>query len=99
MAGMPPASLAGWAHRGQVDRPARWVCKAYRMELTKFGLWIGRAVGQEYHGEAARLAEELGFGALWLGSSPRLPQLRAMLAASERIVIATGIVNIWAYDP
>jgi probable F420-dependent oxidoreductase len=69
------------------------------MELTKFGLWIGRAVGQEHHGEAARLAEELGFGALWLGSSPRLPQLRAMLAASERIVIATGIVNIWAYDP
>lgn len=69
------------------------------MELTKFGLWIGRSFGGEHHAEAARLAEELGYGALWLGGSPRLPQLRAMLEASKRLVIATGIVNIWAYDP
>jgi probable F420-dependent oxidoreductase len=69
------------------------------MELTKFGLWIGRTVAEEQYGEAARLAEDLGYGALWLGGSPRLPKLRLMLEASERIVIATGIVNIWAYDP
>ncbi|MGH2859899.1 MAG: TIGR03620 family F420-dependent LLM class oxidoreductase [Solirubrobacteraceae bacterium] len=69
------------------------------MELTRFGLWIGRSLGEERHGEAARLAEELGYGALWLGASPRLPQVRSMLEASERIVIATGIVNVWAYDP
>ncbi len=69
------------------------------MELTKFGLWIGRSVAEEQYGEAARLAEELGYGALWLGGSPRLPKLRPMLEASERIVIATGIVNIWNYDP
>ncbi|HWD70590.1 MAG TPA: TIGR03620 family F420-dependent LLM class oxidoreductase [Solirubrobacteraceae bacterium] len=68
------------------------------MELTKYGLWIGRSVSEEHHGEAAHLAEALGYGALWLGSSPRLPKLRSMLEASERIVIATGIVNIWAYD-
>lgn len=69
------------------------------MELTKFGLWIGRSVAQEQYGEAARLAEELGYGALWVGGSPRLPDLRSLLEASERIVIASGIVNIWAYDP
>ncbi len=69
------------------------------MELTRFGLWIGRSLGREHHGEAARLAEELGFGALWLGGSPRLARLRPMLEASERIVIASGIVNLWAYDP
>ncbi|HET9094367.1 MAG TPA: TIGR03620 family F420-dependent LLM class oxidoreductase [Solirubrobacteraceae bacterium] len=69
------------------------------MELTRFGLWIGRTTGQEHHGEAARLAEELGFGALWLGGSPRLTQLRPMLEATERIAIASGIVNVWAYEP
>lgn len=69
------------------------------MELTKFGLWTGGTLGEEHYGEAARLAEELGFGTLWLGGSPRLPRLRTMLEASDRIVIATGIVNIWAYDP
>jgi probable F420-dependent oxidoreductase len=69
------------------------------MELSKFGLWIGRSVAAEQYGEAARLAEELGYGALWVGGSPRLPQLRPMLEASERIVIASGIVNVWAYDP
>ena len=69
------------------------------MELTRFGVWIGRSVAEEQYGEAARLAEELGFGALWVGGSPRLPALRALLEASERIVIATGIVNIWQYEP
>jgi len=69
------------------------------MKLTKFGLWIGRSVTQEYYGEAARVAEELGYGALWVGGSPRVTNLRPMLEASERIVIATGIVNVWAYEP
>jgi probable F420-dependent oxidoreductase len=69
------------------------------MKLTKFGLWIGRSVAEEQYGEAAKLAEDLGYGALWLGGSPRLPKLRLLLEASEQIVIATGIVNIWAYEP
>jgi probable F420-dependent oxidoreductase len=69
------------------------------MKLTKFGLWIARSIAEEQYGEAAKLAEDLGYGALWLGGSPRLPKLRLMLEASEQIVIATGIVNIWAYDP
>ncbi|MGH2844090.1 MAG: TIGR03620 family F420-dependent LLM class oxidoreductase [Solirubrobacteraceae bacterium] len=69
------------------------------MELGRFGLWIGRALAHEHYGEAARLAEELGFGVLWLGGSPRLPKLRAMLESSTRIVIASGIVNVWAYEP
>src|SRR3984957_20462607 len=69
------------------------------MELTKFGLWIGRSVAPEQYGAAAQVAEELVYGALWVGCSPRLPKLRAMLEASERIVIASGIVNVWAYEP
>lgn len=69
------------------------------MELTRFGLWIGRSVDEAQHADAARLAEALGFGALWLGGSPRLPKLRPMLEATDRLVVATGIVNIWAYEP
>jgi probable F420-dependent oxidoreductase len=49
--------------------------------------------------EAAALAERLGFGAFWLGGSPRLPLIRPMLEASERLIVATGIVNVWQYEP
>jgi probable F420-dependent oxidoreductase len=70
------------------------------MDLTEFGVWIsGRILDVNTAGRAASLAEGLGFGALWLGGSPRLPSLRPMLAGSESIVIATGIVNIWQYEP
>lgn len=71
------------------------------MNLTKYGIWTSqRALGDEERlGEAARVAEELGFGAIWLGGSPRLTQTRAMLEASERIIVATGIVNVWQYEP
>lgn len=69
------------------------------MELTKFGVWIGRSVPEEDYAGAAALAQELGFGTFWLGGSPRLPKLRAMLQATDELVIATGIVNIWQYDP
>jgi probable F420-dependent oxidoreductase len=70
------------------------------VQLSKIGIWTTyRALGEENAGEAARLAESLGFGALWLGGSPRLPAVRPLLAASERMVIATGIVNVWQYGP
>jgi probable F420-dependent oxidoreductase len=69
------------------------------MELTKFGVWIGRGLPEEGYADAASLAQDLGFGTLWLGGSPRLPKLRPMLEATDSLVIATGIVNIWQYDP
>lgn len=44
--------------------------------------------------------ERLGYGAIWLGSSPggELRIAEELLAATERITVATGIVNVWA-DP
>jgi probable F420-dependent oxidoreductase len=69
------------------------------MNIDKIGLWTTyRQIGEENAGAAAALAEKLGYGALWLGGSPRLPTIRPLLEGSERIVIATGIVNIWHYD-
>ena len=70
------------------------------MELTSFGVWVSsRAADGERASEAAALAEELGFGALWLGGSPKLPALRTLLAATERLAVATGILNVWANEP
>ncbi len=45
----------------------------------------------------AATAERSGFGSFWVGGSPPadLGIVEAVLEATERIVVATGIVNIW----
>lgn len=49
----------------------------------------------------AALLERLGFGALWLGGFPSddLASAEDLLAATSRITVAIGIVNIWNADP
>jgi probable F420-dependent oxidoreductase len=74
--------------------------KLYGMELGEFGVWTSyRAIGEENAGEAAKLVEDLGFGTFWLGGSPQLPALRPLLEATDRLVVATGILNVWASEP
>ncbi len=48
---------------------------------------------------AARL-DALGYGALWIGSSPAadLEQAESLIAGTTSITVATGIVNIWTAD-
>jgi probable F420-dependent oxidoreductase len=44
--------------------------------------------------------EELGFGALWLGSANGdLAAAEEFLAATTTLTVATGIVNMWQYEP
>lgn len=70
------------------------------MELGHFGVWTSyRAIGDQNAGEAAKLVEDLGFGTFWLGGSPQLPVLRPFLEATERVVVATGILNVWQSEP
>lgn len=70
------------------------------MQLGEFGVWTSyRSIGEENAGEAARLVESLGFGTFWLGGSQQLPALRPLLEATERIVAATGILNVWQSEP
>lgn len=70
------------------------------MQIGEFGVWTTyRAVGEENAGEAAKLVEDLGFGTLWLGGSSQLPALEPLLQATDRIVVATGILNVWASEP
>jgi probable F420-dependent oxidoreductase len=70
------------------------------MDLGLYGVWTTyAALGEENAAQAAALAEDLGFGTFWLGGSPRLPTVRPLLTGAERIAVATGIVNVWQYDP
>jgi len=68
-----------------------------RERLGRFGVWRSASgVGTEL----AKHVEQLGFGALWLGSSPDgdLRQAEQLLDATDTLVLATSIVNMWK-DP
>ena len=64
-----------------------------RIALGPVGVWRG---GRTEPGLAVEL-ERLGYSALWIGSSPsaELADAEALLDATETLVVATGIVNIW----
>ena len=52
--------------------------------------------------EAVAELDDLGFGAVWVGEATgkeALTHAAILLAASPRIVVATGIASIWARDP
>ncbi len=51
--------------------------------------------------DAAAELDELGYGALWIPDvgGPVLETARALLRASRRAVVATGILNIWMHEP
>ncbi|HUD37711.1 MAG TPA: LLM class F420-dependent oxidoreductase [Streptosporangiaceae bacterium] len=69
----------------------------WRGLLGPYGIW--RSVSMVTPELAAEI-ERLGYGALWLGGSPRadLKVVDKLLAATSELVVATGIVNIWQSD-
>jgi probable F420-dependent oxidoreductase len=71
------------------------------MNIGTFGIWTSysRGLDEANAGEAAKLVQDLGFGAFWLGGSPQLPRVRPLLEATDRLIVATGIVNVWDYEP
>lgn len=68
------------------------------MELGRYGVWIHK---DRLDARLAREIEALGYGAIWVGASPTgdLSPVPAVLAATERIVVTTGVVNMWATPP
>jgi len=70
------------------------------MNIGKIGIWTSyRPFGIDRAGEAAKLAEQLGYGAWWVGGSPHVPDIRPILKATSTLVAATGILNVWSNDP
>lgn len=73
------------------------------MDIGRVGLWsIGLRsedpAARSRIAEAAAELEELGYGAVWLGSSPGVHHAVPLLEATSRLVVATGILNIWQYE-
>lgn len=68
------------------------------IDIGEFGVW--RRHGEMEPGQVAE-AERLGYGAFWIGGSPPadLAVIETALEGSERIVVVTGIVNMWRADP
>src|SRR4051794_35711301 len=70
------------------------------MDIGKIGIWTSyRSFGAERAGEAAKLVEQLGYSAFWLGGSPHVPDVRPILEATSALVAATGILNVWINEP
>ena len=64
-----------------------------QLNLGRFGVWTFGAPTPE---QAAEI-EKLGYGAIWVGGSPAgdLAFVEPLLAATEKLQVATGIVNVW----
>lgn len=64
---------------------------------TSSGLWT--AASDEMTDAAAEL-DDLGYTALWLGSSDgNLQPHESLLAATTRLVVVSGIINVWTDPP
>jgi probable F420-dependent oxidoreductase len=68
------------------------------------GIWTSQLdfVSAAEERDAVQELEALGYGALWFGENvgrEPIAQAGLVLAATERLVVATGIMNIWARDP
>jgi probable F420-dependent oxidoreductase len=78
--------------------------QALRERIGRIGVWLGlialEPADEERHA-VARL-EQLGYGVVWFGEGSAnreaLSHGALLLGASERLVVATGIANIWARD-
>ena len=82
----PGASAAGW-----------------RESLGRVGVWVGPGALERDPGGFAARVERLGYGALWVGGSnpdaESFDVLEQALSETGRLVVATGITSIWAWEP
>jgi probable F420-dependent oxidoreductase len=65
------------------------------MPLGRFGIWRRHQEGWQ----PAPLLEELGYGAIWIGGSPSLADVRPFLDSTATISVVSGILNVWRHEP
>ncbi|MCW3068125.1 MAG: class F420-dependent oxidoreductase [Solirubrobacterales bacterium] len=75
-----------------------------RDRIGRVGVWLGSIAllpAREERAAVARI-EQLGYGTAWFGEGPTnreaLSHAALLLEATDRLVVATGIANIWARD-
>src|SRR3954471_14216427 len=49
--------------------------------------------------QPAAQIEELGYGAIWIGGSPSLTEVRPFLDSTSTVTVVSGIVNVWRHEP
>ena len=74
------------------------------MTLTGLGIWTAQFDFQPASviREAVQELETLGYGSLWVGENvgrEPISQSAILLAATQRITVATAVANLWARDP
>lgn len=75
-----------------------------RSRLGRVGIWMPppERIGLD-PAESASAIERAGFTSVWVGGGnpdqAAFDRLRAQLAGSERLIVATGIASVWAWQP
>lgn len=76
---------------------------SFPLPIGRVGIWTGQldfSPAADVRTAAAEV-ESLGYGALWTGEAVGREVLTAaslLLGATDRLVVATGIANVWARD-
>lgn len=73
------------------------------MDFGRVGIWSGQFRGKDEGAsrDAASELDELGFGTLWIpggAGGDILDVVERSLAATTRLTLATGILNVWMHD-
>jgi len=75
-----------------------------RARLGRLGIWMPPPawIGADPAATAATI-ERAGFTSVWIGGGNATPDaftlLRPLITATSSLIVATGIANIWAWDP
>lgn len=71
------------------------------VDIGRLGVWLNSRPPNRLEpgqlGELAAGLEQAGYRAVWVGSTPGdLPQAEPVLAATDKLAFASGIVNVWS---
>jgi probable F420-dependent oxidoreductase len=70
--------------------------------LGRYGAWLNPVYDDQARIQFAVEVEQLGYGTVWLGLGQRdesdLSLVEHVLAATERVVVSTAIVNVWSNE-
>lgn len=86
-----------------METPEAFDQPLWRRRLGRVGVWVFAGAVDDDPAGFATFVERLGYGALWIGggnpTDADMARLEVLLAATDALVVATGITNIWAWEP